>query len=167
SSGSLGWLCRVRMTPSAARIPIFPYTTLFRSEQLEGAFRPVGRQHAGAPQFEESASCVARNERTDIELALRIESVAPLRLVLPQQPVSADHTAMVGTFERRVHDDKMITGRIEAIGIASFLLALPMTLRAEFEREDGMAQLLRGSDFRRCRRKPRFQVADAAEQPRR
>src|SRR5690606_41794237 len=84
SSGSLGWLCRVRMTPSAARIPIFPYTTLFRSEQLEGAFRPVGRQHAGAPQFEESASCVARNERTDIELALRIESVAPLRLVLPQ-----------------------------------------------------------------------------------
>ena len=59
-------------------------------QQFDGALVAIGRQHAGAAEFEELQLVVARDQAADVEFAGGVEAAMIFGELLAQQAIGAD-----------------------------------------------------------------------------
>ncbi len=126
-------------------------------------FERYSGKDAGAAELEETLAGVAGDKIGQLEFALGIEAAGRCRDFLPQQAVGANNAAMLGTGQRGVEDEQMITKRIEMVGVAAVLHLEQVLPGAKLVIEHPVAHFLRGGDLGLVAGKPHFEVADTAE----
>ncbi len=132
-------------------------------QQLDRALVAIGRQHAGAAELQEFQAGVACDQGGDVEFAGAVEAAVPLRHVLTQQAVSADHRRLARRARRGVVDDEqMIAHRIERVDVAARQHRGRVRRRRHLAVEDLEAQPLRAPHVGRGPRETHLERAEAS-----
>ena len=136
-------------------------------EQLDGLLGAVGLQHAGAAEFEEARARMARQQRREVEFALRYRSRPAGRgCILAHQPIGAHdlrRDAAEASARRMVDDQQMVAGPVEAVGIAPEHARDRVGPGRHFLVEYPVAQALGPPDLGGSARQPHLERAAAAQ----
>jgi hypothetical protein len=132
-------------------------------EDLDGAFRAVFLQHAGAAEFKEALPGVTRDQLFQLEFFVGIEAASGRGGLLPKQPVGADDAAVVGSGQCRIDDQQMVAQRVEAVAVALFQRMQRIAPGAKLFVEDAETHFLDGGDLGVVASEPDFKRADAAK----
>lgn len=132
-------------------------------QRLDGAFRAVFRQDAGAAEFQETLAGVTGNELGQLEFTFGIETAGRGRDFLPQQPICTDDTAMFGTGKRGVQNQQMVAEWIEPVGVTAVMGLEQVLPGAKFVVEHPVAHFLRGRDLGLVASEPHFKIAYTAQ----
>ena len=135
-------------------------------QQFDRALVAIGRQHAGAAEFEELQIAVARDQRADVEFAGGVEAAIFLRQRLAQQPIGADHRRPVDGLPvagGMIEHQQMVADRVIGIDVAAREQPARIGDGGALLVENAIAQLLRLAHFGGGLRQPHLQRAEPAE----
>lgn len=98
--------------------------------------------NAGTAKFEKSAAACA--QYTQVILAVGVELPCPKCLIVPHQPVYADHVIQCATLASTIDKNEVVEKWIEAVTFEPLLMVYQSSVPAKLGHEDVVAQALRG-----------------------
>ena len=138
-------------------------------EEIDRPLRPVGLEHAGAAELQETLAGMPRQQGSEIEFALRIEAAEPVGGALAHQAIGPDDLGLDAAEAAPglvVDHQQMVASLVEPVRIAAEHPRDDIGFRRHFLIEHAVTQALRPPDLARAPRQPHLERAVPAERAR-